>query len=199
MTIRSRLAAVLAMATMATVAAVGLATPASAQSTASAPFCGQYWGSLPKGSDVPLSYSTLLKVRAGQHDCYDRMVIDIDGQVGGYAVQYDPEHTLFSSPDPAFYPRGGAYLVIYVKNAVIPRPSPSHASTAVESADEAVNVSGFRTFRQIKELIYGGLGSTGLVGDTLALGVRARLPFRVFTLQGPGSMSRLVIDVAHRW
>jgi hypothetical protein len=29
--------------------------------------------------------------------------------------------------------------------------------------------------------------------------VRARLPFRVFVLRGPGSGSRLVIDVAHRW
>jgi hypothetical protein len=38
-------------------------------------------------------------------------------------------------------------------------------------------------------------GSAGALG----LGVRARLPFRVFTLDGPGSMSRLVIDVAHHW
>jgi hypothetical protein len=37
---------------------------------------------------------------------------------------------------------------------------------------------------------------------TLALGVRARLPFRVFTVAGtPNSddTPRLVIDVAHRW
>ncbi|MDQ1596268.1 MAG: hypothetical protein QOH40_2824, partial [Arthrobacter pascens] len=34
---------------------------------------------------------------------------------------------------------------------------------------------------------------------TLGLGVRARLPFKVFTLAGPGSGSRLVIDVAHHW
>ena len=33
----------------------------------------------------------------------------------------------------------------------------------------------------------------------IGLGVRARLPFRVFTLDGPGNGSRLVIDVAHRW
>jgi hypothetical protein len=29
--------------------------------------------------------------------------------------------------------------------------------------------------------------------------VRARLPFRVFTLAGQGEGSRLVIDVAHQW
>jgi hypothetical protein len=34
---------------------------------------------------------------------------------------------------------------------------------------------------------------------SLGLGVRARLPFQVFTLDGPGSGSRLVVDVAHFW
>jgi hypothetical protein len=39
-----------------------------------------------------------------------------------------------------------------------------------------------------------------LEGQTeIGLGVRARLPFRVFPLAGPGDGSRLVIDVAHRW
>jgi hypothetical protein len=33
----------------------------------------------------------------------------------------------------------------------------------------------------------------------VGLGLRARLPFRVFTLSGPGSTTRLVIDVAHAW
>ena len=33
----------------------------------------------------------------------------------------------------------------------------------------------------------------------VAVGVRARLPFRVFVLAGPAAGSRLVIDVAHRW
>ena len=35
---------------------------------------------------------------------------------------------------------------------------------------------------------------------TLALGVRARLPFRVFTTYDAATnRSRLVVDVAHRW
>ena len=54
-------------------------------------------------------------------------------------------------------------------------------------------MSGYRTFRQVA---YAGSfeGQT-----TIGLGVRARLPFRVFTLAGPGSNTRLVIDVAHTW
>jgi hypothetical protein len=51
-----------------------------------------------------------------------------------------------------------------------------------------VNVTGFSTFRQVA---WAGSfeGQT-----TVGLGVRARLPFRVFTLPG-----RVVVDVAHVW
>jgi hypothetical protein len=57
-------------------------------------------------------------------------------------------------------------------------------------------VGGYRTFRQVA---WAGSyeGST-----TLALGVRARLPFRVILLPGVAQSDfgpRLVIDVAHRW
>jgi hypothetical protein len=34
---------------------------------------------------------------------------------------------------------------------------------------------------------------------TFGVGVRSRLPYRVFVLEGPGVGSRLVVDVAHRW
>ena len=59
--------------------------------------------------------------------------------------------------------------------------------------DEAVNVAGFQTFRQV------AFAGTFEAVTQIGLGVRARLPFRVFTLDEPGNGSRLVIDVAHRW
>jgi hypothetical protein len=199
MKLKSRLAALLTMAAVATVAAIGLAAPASAQ-TAAAPFCGQYWGSLPKESNAPLSEALMLKVRTGQHECFDRMVIDIAGSVGHYDVRYDVNHTMFGTQDIAtFYGRGSSHLVIDVKNKVIPAVRSSYGTIATESGEEAANVSGFRTFRQIKELIYGGSGPNFDIGDVFLLGVRAHLPFRVFTLAGPGTNNRLVIDVAHRW
>ncbi len=52
---------------------------------------------------------------------------------------------------------------------------------------------GFRTFRDVR---WGRIDSRG---TTIGLGVRARLPFRVSVLDGPGHRSRVVIDVAHRW
>jgi len=55
------------------------------------------------------------------------------------------------------------------------------------------NVRGYRTFRQVAD-------AGSFEGETtIGLGVRARLPFRVFTLTGPGTTSRIVVDVAHRW
>ena len=54
-------------------------------------------------------------------------------------------------------------------------------------------MTGWTTFRQVA---YAG----SFEGQTsFGLGVRARLPFRVFTLAGPGAGSRIVVDVAHRW
>lgn len=203
---KSRLCAVLAMVAA---AGIGLATPAIAAApnsaaartspaAASAPFCGIYWGSLPKSSDAALSDGQLTNVRTGQHDCFDRMVVDVQGRVGGYTVNYVEGTPAPGNPN-GLYARGGANLVIFVNNRVVPQPPPSHATTAVQNPDEVTDVTGYRTFRQVRELLYGPNGPDGLVGDSFAIGVRARLPFRVFTLDGPGSSSRLVIDVAHRW
>lgn len=59
--------------------------------------------------------------------------------------------------------------------------------------DHVANVAGYRTLRDV---VYGG----SLEGHTeFGVGVRARLPFRVFTLAGPDGGSRIVIDVAHKW
>jgi hypothetical protein len=202
MTTKSRLTAVLAMAA---VAGMGIATPSIAQAApsptaalASAPFCGIYWGSLPKTSDAPLSDALLTSVRSGRHSCYDRMVIDVQGPVGGYQVNYVEGTPMPSNPN-GLYARGGANLVVFINNRIVPRTTGQYGTTAVQNSDEVTDVTGYRTFRQIREMLYGPNGSDGHVGDMFALGVRAHLPFRVFTLAGPGSASRLVIDVAHQW
>ena len=56
-----------------------------------------------------------------------------------------------------------------------------------------VDVAGFVTFRQVAF-------ASDFEGQTMiALGVRARLPMRVFRLPGEDGGYRLVVDVAHRW
>jgi hypothetical protein len=165
--------------------AIALAVPAQAAT----PYCGITWGSLPKqagNSDPSLLGSELTAIRAGEHACYDRLVLDVTGstRVASYRVEYVP--AVRSDGSGAVVPlKGGAFLQISlgVNNATAP---PAHMG-------DVANVGGFRTFREVA-------GAGGFEGYTSeGLGVRARLPFRVFTLSGPGTTARVVIDVAHAW
>jgi hypothetical protein len=179
----------LVLALTAALAAVVL--PATAQA---APYCGITWGSLLKtsGSD-PAAGDPLVNVRAGRNACYDRLVLDVDGDVQSWRVEYVPQVT--HDPRGDVIPlRGAADLQIV---AGISDHTLSGTPTYLPAdQQELVDVSGFTTFRQVAWAgSFEGLTSIGL-------GVRAHLPFRVFTLAGsPGSSSgtRLVIDVAHHW
>ena len=87
--------------------------------------------------------------------------------------------------------RGGAFLQIVVAATIVDEYG--HSSYTAPNPSEAVDVTGWRTFRQVAQ-------AGAFEGQvTVGLGVRARLPFRVFTLDGPGNGSRLVVDVAHQW
>jgi hypothetical protein len=179
---RPRTIAFVAMvvAFLALVGSLGLTSAASASA---APYCGIVWGSLFREAGNG-GAASLAAVRAGRHDCYDRLVVDLNG---GPAAAYHVEYVdaVYNDPRGDLVPlRGGARLkiVVYVPTS----GTPAHPT-------ELVDVTGYQTFRQAA---YAGSfeGQT-----TIGLGVRARLPFRVFTLAGPGSGSRLVIDVAHQW
>lgn len=172
-------------------AVVGLVSPAAA----AAPYCGITWGSLPKADDAG-DTEVLTDVRAGRHACYDRLVIDLAGQdqsFGSYDVRYVRKVREDGSGEVVPL-RGGAALQVVVR---APAYDENGDPTYVPgNRAELVDVAGFSTFRQVA---WAGSfeGQT-----TLGLGVRSRLPFRVFSLagapysdQGP----RLVIDVAHHW
>jgi hypothetical protein len=149
--------------------------------------CSVRWGSLPEAG-ASWTTAQITDVRVGRHTCYDRLVIDVAGSVAGaYAVRYVPVGTFDGSSSPPL--QGGAVLEVITRAAV--SPADSFLVDSVSLVD--VNVDGYRTFRQIR-------WAGSFEGETtIALGVRARLPFRVFVLPGPGSASRLVVDVAHRW
>lgn len=169
-------------------ASVALVAPASA-ATQSASYCGITWGSLGK-SAATASNAPLTDVRAGRHGCYDRLVIDLAGNPAGYSVSYVTA-VLAQGSGNVVRLRGGALLQI---DLTIPASDANGRPTYTPANQhELVDTAGYRTFRQAA---WGGSfeGYT-----TVGLGVRARLPFRVFALDGPGSGSRLVIDVAHLW
>jgi hypothetical protein len=174
------------LAAMSAAMSVGLVSPAMA---APEPFCGIRWGSLPEKHDE-MSKAPLVNVRAGRHQCFDRLVLDLRGKADGYRVGYVPAVT--SDGSGAVIPlRGGARLQVTL---LAPAHDANYNLTfRPANRNEVLTVAGWRTFRQV------AFAGTYEGVTTLGLGVRARLPFRVFTLDGPGSGSRIVIDVAHSW
>ena len=178
-------AAVLGVVVPTTIAA---AQPVATSATVS-PYCGFYWGSLLR-QHTATAVAPLTNVRAGRHTCFDRLVLDMSGKADGYRVEYVTQ--VYRGGSGIRLPlRGGARLsVIVFAPAHDDRYRPTYRPA---NSAEIVNVSGWRTFRQVS------WGGTFEGESTIGLGVRARLPFRVFTLDGPGAGSRIVIDVAHRW
>jgi hypothetical protein len=174
----------MALAVMLT--AVALVMPAAAQAGTS---CGIRWGSLDKTAQITET-APMVNVRAGRHACFDRLVVDVRaGGANGYVVKYVSTVTHDGSGI-AVPLRGGARLQITV---VAPAYDANRQTYRPVNPRELVNVTGWQTFRQIA-------WAGSLEGQsTIGLGVRARLPFRVFVLQGPGAGSRFVIDVAHHW
>lgn len=164
------------------VALAAALVPSPAQA---ASFCGLRWGSLPK-ADFTGSSGQVVDVRAGRHACFDRLVIDVAGDLNGYSVRYVPQvrHDGSGFPVPL---RGGAFLQVIAT-------APARPTDAFFLPNgELLDPTGYRTFRHV------AWAGSFEGQSTLGLGVRARLPFRTFILDGPGPRSRLVVDVAHRW
>ena len=173
------------------VAALAGAVPAATATTSAqaAPYCGITWGSLAK-SKATAPTGLVTGVRSGRHTCFDRLVVDLKGKAPGYTVKYVNTFTGQASGLPIAL-RGGAKLQVTV-NASAYNPATGAPTYTPRNEAEVVNVTGYTTFRQVKwDSSFEGYTSMGL-------GVRARLPFRVFTIQD-ATTSRLVIDVAHRW
>lgn len=191
-TTRRTVAALAAAAAVAAAAPAAFAVtraPATSSPSAAAAQCSVTWGSLAKTSSRT-STADLTNVRAGRHECYDRLVVDLNGPATGYVVTY--VSTIYAEGSGAVVPvRGGAKLLVVVKApAYDDNGNPTYLP---RNRAELATVTGYRTFRQV------AWAGTFEGQTSLGLGVRARLPFRVFTLAGPGSGSRVVIDVAHTW
>lgn len=175
--------------------AIGLVTgisaaappPAAASGPYNEPYCGITWGSLPRSVSTMTS-AQVTDVRTGRHTCYDRLVVDLNYKVKGYATRYGSIQEVGTG---THIPMIGRDLSITVyANAYNSSGRPTYSPS---DWDHVANVAGYDTFRQVA---YGG----SFEGHTVfGIGVRAQLPYRVLILDGPGSGSRLVVDVAHRW
>ena len=173
--------------------ALGVVLIAPAGPAAAAPYCGITWGSLAESGTRDTPRDTLRGVRAGQHTCFDRLVIDLADARGftAYTVRYAPVEQPGSGHD---VPLRGTDLLIQLQTHGY--DSAGRATYDPANDREAVDVRGFRTFRQV------AWAGSHEGASTLGLGVRAKLPFRVTVLAGaPGrpNGARVVVDVAHAW
>lgn len=156
---------------------------------AAAPYCGITWGSTPKTAGPATSSGKYLtNIRTGQHDCYDRMVLDLNGTTAaGYDVRYVTNVSAEGSGT-VIPLTGGAKLRIVLRAPAYNNQGQPTYSGKVGQKLPGVTLTGYQTFRDAK--FAGSFEGQTSVG----LGVRATLPFRVFT-----TSNHVVIDVAHKW
>jgi hypothetical protein len=129
--------------------------------------------------DVP---SIVTRVRFAEHGGFDRVVIDLEGDIPGYTVEWVPELVQDGSGDPIDV-KGGAYLQLSM--------NPANAHSA---AGEPTWTGG--------PIFQAGLGNvqnvvkTGDFEAVVGVGVVLdhKAAFRVLEQKAP---NRLVIDVAH--
>ncbi|MFR9777515.1 hypothetical protein ACL02O_15845 [Micromonospora sp. MS34] len=177
-------------ALLALVVVLGGLVAGAGGATAATPYCGITWGSTDKAGGV-LSGAPLVEVRTGRHDCWDRVVFEFAGPANGFSVAYGETWTEGQGLALSPYTAGGALLRVSLR---APAYDGNHVATVpYRAGDHGATVLGYRTLRDV---VFGGSfeGYT-----TFAVGVRARLPYRVFVLSGPGTHSRIVLDVAHQW
>ncbi len=185
MSLKRVAATVVAAGTVLAGSTIQSAAPADAASCAKVT-----WATSAKsaGSSNPLDAIT--GVRAGRHPCYDRLVVDISDRSPktGYVVKY--VSNVYTEAQGLLVPlRGGAKL--HVEMTAPAYNIYGKTTWKPVKRTEVVNVTGYSAFRQVAYLgSFEGYASFGV-------GVRIKLPFRVFILQGPGNTQRLVIDVAH--
>ncbi|MEV6775762.1 AMIN-like domain-containing (lipo)protein [Streptomyces syringium] len=183
-------ALLLAGAGLAATTASASASRTAAGTHPSSAMCEVGWGSYGK-TGVDTSYKPLTDVRTGRHECFDRMVLDMEGaghRPIGYRVGYVDSLHQDGSGD-TIHVAGGAILEVRVA-APSYDPATGRATYRAKAGRRlpGVDVTGYRTFEDTR---FAG----SFEGDTqIGLGVRARLPFRVFQWD-----HRIVIDVAHRW
>ncbi|MET9634645.1 hypothetical protein ABZX92_45105, partial [Lentzea sp. NPDC006480] len=130
-----------ALAVAAVLAAMTV-VPASADAAACAPVD---WG-----SELKTAYNgtggTVTGIRSGQHECFDRLVIDTHLAAGSYYVTYTDEVTHVGSGKPVPL-RGDAKLLVVAYSPSYDEnfdPTYQPANPA-----EVVDVTGYRTFRQV--------------------------------------------------
>jgi hypothetical protein len=142
-----------------------------------------------------MTQSPLYLTRVGRHDCYDRVVFDVNGpQAVGFVARYVPIVLADASGKPVPV-AGRAALELTVRAPIYGADNLGHQPwrappTVGGSLVTPAAISGWSSLRAVR---FAGSfeGQT-----TVAVGVRERLPFRAFVTRD-GSYQHVVLDISH--
>jgi len=150
------------------------------------------WGTAARPGGFAMTPAPLYLVRAGRHECYDRVVFDLNGaQDVGYQAEYVPVVRADGSDRPVPV-EGGAALQVVIRGPIYGSDTQGHQPGRKPPAvgDDLVTASGWSSLTGVK---FAGSfeGQT-----TVAVGVREIRPFRVWVRSEPG-YRHIVVDIAH--
>ncbi|MER6912773.1 hypothetical protein ABT354_13985 [Streptomyces sp. NPDC000594] len=151
--------------------------------------CSTPWGSGTE-SAADSDAAPLKNIRTGTHACFDRVVFDITEATGrtGYHVGYVDAFHQDGTGD-HIPVKGGAILQIFVNAPSYDTATGRPVYPGVGGRTlPGVNISGYRTFKDTK------FGASFEGQTQVALGLRAKLPFRVLQ-----TADQVIVDVAHSW
>jgi hypothetical protein len=156
----------------------------------------QSWGTGARQSST-MAQEEFYNVRVGRHDCYDRVVFDINGvvpgtPVAGYHVSYvNGEVTADGSGQPV-PTEGNAALQVVVRAPILGSVS-GNTQAPPRVGHDYYSTRQLRSWASLKEVTYAGSfeGQT-----TIAVGVPSMRPFRVGAFERDG-YTHVYVDVAH--
>jgi hypothetical protein len=174
-------------------------TPTSTSSATAAGSCTetQAWNTADVSTAPQMTESALYLVEVGQHDCYDRVVFDVNGPAEvGIDVKYVPLVLADASGQPLPV-AGSAVLQVVIRAPALGSDNSGHAPGKVlaQTGDYLHTEAELANWNSLRAVRFAG-SFEGLC--TFAVGVRDRLPFRAFTLLNTtNQMRQVVVDVAH--
>jgi hypothetical protein len=147
-------------------------------------------------NSTAMSPSALYLTRVGRHACYDRVVFDINGsQAVSSVARYVPVVRADGSGQRVPVP-GRAALEVIVRAPILGADNQGHqpwrkVPRIGQNVIAPSQISGWSSLRAVR---FAGSfeGQT-----TMAVGVRERLPFRVFVIS-ERHYQRVVLDISHR-
>lgn len=153
------------------------------------------WGTASVAGSLTMTPSPLYLTRVGRHACYDRVAFDINGpQAAGFTVRYVPVVRADGSGMPVPV-AGRAALQVIVRAPMLGTDNQAHQPSVIVPTvgQNLVSPARLAGWSSLRAVAYAGSfeGQT-----TVAVGVRERLPFRVF-VTGDGSYKHVVVDIAH--